>query len=380
MGNPFKYGEIVAKENFCNRKTELRDVVQAMRNGDRLILFSERRMGKTSLVRLALDELPKSKYLTAYVDLWPTLNTRGLAQTLATRFTQTLLPKRKDILNAARDLFSNLHLEVSLAPDGTPSVGVSLKPKAGEIPELLEILMAPSRVAAKTKKQVVVVLDEIQQIFEYEDEYAERVLRSAIQDQPGVAFVLLGSRKHLIQKMLHDKNRPLYRAGAVYPLSMIGMEHWLPYIKERFESAGKHIDEEQIIEGCRLTQGHPYYTQHLFNVLWDLYDDIHEIPDTLLLETAFGTVLQREHSAFSNQWEALTRNQKYFLYGLAIHGPKPKVYHSEFIQELGLKTSSNVQRIVEALLKKDIIDHDDGSFLISDRFFREWIRREEYSF
>lgn len=378
MGNPFRYGEIVSKENFCNRTTEMRDVTRAMKNGDRMILFSERRMGKTSLVRLALESLPKSGFITSYIDLWPTLNARGMAQILAIHFTQDFSKRKADVLNSAKEFFAHLRPEVSIAPDGSTRLSFSIKPSDGEIPELMEILMAPSRIADKLKKRVVVVLDEIQQIFEYEDEYAERALRTAIQNQPGVAFILLGSRKHLIQKMLHDKNRPLYRAGSVYPLSMIRTEHWLPYIKERFENAGKDITEEQIIEGCRLTQGHPYYTQHLFNVLWDLYDDIHETPDILLLETAFGQVLQREHSAFSNLWEALTRNQKYFLYGLAIHGSKPKVYHSEFIQELGLKTSSNVQRIVEALLKKDIIDHDDGSFLISDRFFREWIRREEY--
>jgi len=32
-----------------------------------------------------------------------------------------------------------------------------------------------------------------------------------------------------------------------------------------------------------------------------------------------------------------------------------------------------VQRAVNGLLEKDIIDRDNGSFLITDRFFRLWI-------
>ena len=35
---------------------------------------------------------------------------------------------------------------------------------------------------------------------------------------------------------------------------------------------------------------------------------------------------------------------------------------------------SNAQRAVQALLAKDIIDRDNGSFLITDRFFRLWIQ------
>jgi hypothetical protein len=35
---------------------------------------------------------------------------------------------------------------------------------------------------------------------------------------------------------------------------------------------------------------------------------------------------------------------------------------------------SNAQRAVQALLAKDVIDRDNGCFLITDRFFRLWIQ------
>lgn len=380
MGNPFKYGEIVSRENFCNRKAELRDVTNAMKNGDRLILFSERRMGKTSLVRLALEKLPKSRFAYSYIDLWPTLNARGLAQTLAIRFTTDLAHKKKDLLQTAREWFGHLRPEASIAQDGSLKLSFTIQSSGGETPDLLEILKIPAKISSRLKKQVVVVLDEVQQIFEYEDDYAERALRSAIQDQPGVSFVLLGSRKHLIRKMVHEQSRPLYRAGTIYPISNIEASDWLPYIRSRFDEHDKPIDDEVILEVCRLTEGHPYYTQHLCHVIWDGYDELAAADRTLLVESAFSTVLGRENAAFSSQWEALTRNQKFFLHGLAQEGPRPNVHQSDFIQKWGLKSSSNIQRIVEVLLRKDIIDQDNGSFLVSDRFFREWIRREEYRF
>ena len=72
MINPFQYGGVVGKDAFCNRQKELADLVKAMKNSERLFVYSERRIGKTSLIRQALERLPKRQFLSAYIDLWPT--------------------------------------------------------------------------------------------------------------------------------------------------------------------------------------------------------------------------------------------------------------------------------------------------------------------
>jgi len=54
MRNPFEYGGVVSGDAFCNRGQETGDLVRAMENGEKLFVFSERRYGKTSLVRAAL--------------------------------------------------------------------------------------------------------------------------------------------------------------------------------------------------------------------------------------------------------------------------------------------------------------------------------------
>lgn len=43
----------------------------------------------------------------------------------------------------------------------------------------------------------------------------------------------------------------------------------------------------------------------------------------------------------------------------------------------GMRSASNAQRAVEALLERDVIDRDNGSFVIVDRFFRIWIQQRE---
>ena len=72
MTNPFQFGGVVSGDAFCNREKEQADLLRAMENAEKMFVFSERRYGKTSLVRAVLRRLPKKRHVCAYVDLWPT--------------------------------------------------------------------------------------------------------------------------------------------------------------------------------------------------------------------------------------------------------------------------------------------------------------------
>jgi hypothetical protein len=56
-----------------------------------------------------------------------------------------------------------------------------------------------------------------------------------------------------------------------------------------------------------------------------------------------------------------------------------KPFSSAFTRRYGLRSASTAQRASQSLVEKDIIDPDDGSFVIVDRFFRIWIRNMESS-
>jgi AAA+ ATPase superfamily predicted ATPase len=84
--NPFQYGSIVGGAAFCNRERERADLRRALENGEKLFVYSERRLGKTSLVQAVLDELPPS-YAAVYVDLWATDGEASFAVALAKALT-----------------------------------------------------------------------------------------------------------------------------------------------------------------------------------------------------------------------------------------------------------------------------------------------------
>jgi type II secretory pathway predicted ATPase ExeA len=376
MTNPFQYGSVVAGAAFCNRKNELRDLRRAFDNGEKLFVYSERRLGKTSLVRAALDRLPKQKFVLVYVDLWPTESEASFATATAKAISLAVASTTQRMLEMAKQLFNQLIPRVSLDEEGKPTISFgTVTPRAVEM-ELEEVLKAPAKIAAQGKRKVVVVFDEIQRILEYDSDLVERKLRSVIQHQADVCYIFLGSRKHLVQQMFLDKSRPLYRSAGHYPLGPIAEQHWAEFIQKRFLDADKTIDAKVIHVICQLTEGHPFYTQHLCHVVWELTEPNSNVTEESV-QAALHILLERESHAYTMLWESLTANQCRFLRGLALEARGVKPFSSAFTRRYGLRSASNAQRASKTLVERDVIEPENGSFVIVDRFFRLWIRNQQ---
>lgn len=372
MRNPFQYGGVVSGESFCNRTKELADLKRSVENAEKLFVYSERRLGKTSLIRKVLAELPQEQYLTVYIDLWPTDGETSFVLACAKAFSEAMATSTDKLLNTARQFFSRLVPSVTANDEGRAVISFGFDQKRPDIPLLEEVLAMPARAAEKEGRRVVVVFDEFQQILEYESDTVERLLRSTIQHQSDVAYIFCGSRKHLIRQMFMDSQRPMYRSGAHYPLGLIHEEHWQSFISEKFTETGKQISAETISTLCALTEGHPFYTQHLCHPLWELCENGRAV-SAGMIEQATELLLERESYAFENLWDSLTRNARRLLKGVAAEGVGTQVFSAEFIRKYQLGSSSNAQRAVDLLMKKDIIDKEDSGIVIPDRFFRLWI-------
>ena len=376
MRNPFRYGGVVEDEAFCNRKQELADLLRAMENGEKLFVHAERRMGKTSLVQRALGQL-NAKYARAiYVDLWPTEGELSFTTATAKAIVEATATRVDQLLEVAKRFFSRLAPNVTLDDEGKPQINFGVRQAEDALPQLEEVLSVPAKLALQEKKRVVVVFDEFQQVLEYGGDLVERKLRSSIQTQQDVAYLFLGSRKHLIQKMFLDQARPLYRAGGHYPLGPIAEPHWRPFIQTRFAQADKRIGPEHIAEVCTLTGGHPFYTQHLCHTLWERCEIGSEVNGELIVE-AVQLLLDRESYAYATLWESLTGNQRRFLTGLAHSPTTVKPFSADFLRAQRLGSPSNAQRAAETLIERDVVARDNGTFVIVDRFFRLWLLRME---
>lgn len=375
MRNPFQYGGVVGGPAFCNRVQEIADLLRVAENGEKLFIYSERRMGKTSLVLHALGTLSKHAYTNAYVDLWPSDGAVSFVTVTAKAIAESMGSTAEQVLKAAKEFFGQLTPSVTIDEEGKPKVTFGVSRSSSASPELEQVLAAPAEIAARGKKKVVIVFDEIQRILEYESDKVERQLRSIIQRYGTVSYLFLGSRKHLIQKMFLDRSRPLYRSAGHYPLGPIEARHWLSFIRKKFRESGKDIPDEVIAAVCELTGGHPFYTQHLCHALWEVCDP-GKAATPVMMREAVRVLLERESYAYTALWESLTLSQRRLLTGLASEEERPaKVFSSAFLGRYGLGSASSAQRAAATLIDRDVIDRDNGSFVVADRFFHIWIQR-----
>ncbi len=207
------------------------------------------------------------------------------------------------------------------------------------------------------------------------DNIVERRLRSIIQQHENVAYIFLGSQKHLIQNLFVDNRRPLYRAASHFPLKPIAVQDWIPFIAMRFNNASKFISQELIRIICEKTEGHPFYTQHLCHLIWEMCDTNTPVSKEMIAH-AIDLLLDRESYAFTTLFEGLSSNQKRLLEAIAKAGEEAQPYAADFVSLSGVKSASALQSAMKALIDKDIVDrNEEGAYKVSDRFLALWIRR-----
>jgi len=374
--NPFSFGVAVTGESFCNRVKEMHDLKKAVESSRKLFIFGERRLGKTSLLKKLISSLDTEEFIPVYIDIWKCVSEDDFISACTNAFAAAYETKADKLLNFISEFFGSIRPTISVDSDGKPVLvfGAVLKNARSAVME--DVLSIPAKMASiHPEKQVVVIFDEFPQIRSFESDKAERVLRSVIQHHEDVSYIFCGSKKHIIRDMFINKSSPLYRSAAHYPIDYISIEHWLPFIEKNFHNSGKSISKECIEKIVSETGGHPFYTQMLCSVCFEITDQ--KMDDISQIDEALEILFQRESHAFNNEWEGFSMNEKKLMIAISREKSVVSPYGADFIERNGLPTSSTLQRIMKKLLENDVIDQDgQGKYYIADKFFRLWILKK----
>ncbi len=368
--NPFEYGGIIEPSNFCNRRQEIHDLTRLIESRQTVFMYSERRLGKTSLIHYVLNRLDKKKFASCRVDLWTTESEISFVKAYAQAISKSLSSPGESLFESAKKWFSHLLPTLSITPEGKTSLSFQISQSGDHFPGLDSVLELPETIARKQKKTIVIAMDEFQQILSYKDSLLIQKLRSIIQSHRHVCYIFLGSRKHLMQKLFLDRSQPFYRAGTHYPLDVIGTEHWRPFLQKKFKLSGKVISDSQIDRILQITENHPFYTQHLCHELWEITGAQVRDKD---IDSGLELLLKRESYGFERVWDTLTRNQKKLLYGIAHSNDAIKPLSQSFLQAFAIPSASSAQRSIEQLFEAGYVDYKKESLYITDRFFKLWI-------
>ena len=368
--NPFIYGGRVSGDAFCNRESEIQELLGDIRSRQHVILSSQRRFGKTSLVWKVLEEAQKDNIIPVYVDLYPISTLGEFIEEYAKAIARTLtaFDKAKRLM---RGLFSRVHLSMGVDPAGNPQWSVGFD-RTRETETFDEVASSLENYLNRRSNYGVVVFDEFQQITETDGEKTERRLRSAIQTHEHVSYLFVGSKKHLLHDLFSNPNRPFYRSGKIFPLEKIDPGHLKRFIEKRFNEAGVDIDEKTSGLIVETTECHPYYTQYLCHILYDIMEERRIRTDDV--PRAIDFLLRRESTAYMNTWDLLTHRQRQALVALSETGPGENPFRPEILRRFNISQPSVMIRALKSLVDKDLVDRANGRYEIIDLFFKRWIK------
>lgn len=373
MPNPFSYGGIVKNGDFCNRRGEIEDLVRAGMNGEKLFIHGERRIGKTSLLRVAAEELRRANALTVMINVWKCVDASDFVDLCASEFAGA--EGTGGILKRVKSIFEGLSPAVTVGDDGRPSISLARSTRTLSREQLENVLKASWKIAdSNSDRRLVVIFDEFQQVRKLGNRSIERVLRSVVQERNDIAWFFCGSRTHLIREMFLDSGSPLYRSAGHYPLESIKRHSWIPFLKKKFNSAGRNIPESVIDEILQTTSGHPFYTQMLCSTLWDISEEGETVSKEKTMD-ALEILLEREHSTYLTLWDSLPEMSRRMLRAAALENPLLLPYSGENLAKYGFKSPASAGRAIEYLVGHDIIVRTaEGGYRVIDRFLAMWCR------
>ncbi len=373
MNIPFAYGKIVEDTDFTDRTDETAHLMGNFLSLTNTAIISPRRWGKSSLVAKAIKatQVEQKDILFVRMNVFKCDNPQEFYSLFAKKILEDISSSSEALLANAKEFIARLFPKLTI---GDPlsqyelSLGVDLRnDPIGE-----DILDLPQQIATKKRKKVVVCIDEFQQIGEFRDTLKfQKTLRTHWQDHSDVAYILYGSKKHMMLHIFGEYNSPFYRFGDMMFLPKIANEEWREFVVERFKETGKSITPDLAGYLAEQVENHPYYVQQLAQYTWLRTTDI---CSETIINQALQAMLDSLNLQFVNLMDTLTEKQRSFL--CAVSEGVKNLSATATLQRYQLGTSGHIRILKDALTKRDLIDVTGKEIEIQDPLFKRWILQE----
>lgn len=374
MSNPFRIHGVVTGSDFTDREPELTRIGAALeQGGSKLLVYGERRMGKTSALREAMNQHAKTGGISLLADFSTASSPIDLSNRVLDGATRALGRRWRDV---AQELARRVGLSMTVGIDPVsqgPTISLELGLRDNEMDTqratLGRVLDSLNDLAEERGQRLSLVLDEFQEIHRFGGEAAEWHLRGVIQHHEQVSYVVAGSKTHLIQRMM-SKGRAFYRLFDVLRFGPIEPGHFAEWIDERMADAGV----EPIEAGTAvlaLTGPRTRDVVQLARKTFDLAVSLGSA-DSETVEAAYLELIEEEDELIRGWWEKLTVRQQNVL--RAVAAGSDGLTAASTIRRFALKSSAAVSQIAAKFVEEGVLESlGPAGYRLDSPFVRGWI-------
>jgi hypothetical protein len=153
-------------------------------------------------------------------------------------------------------------------------------------------------------------------------------------------------------------------------LQKIKPNYLIKFIMDSFRNTKKNIEAQFAEEIVNLMECHPYYVQQLAHLVWIKTE---KKADKRVVDSAIDDLLTQNAALYTRDIESISNTQIRFIEAL-IDGHE-NIFSSDIIKRYELGSTANVTKIINALIKKEIIHRVNKKYDLIDPAFKLWIRR-----
>jgi hypothetical protein len=373
--NPFLPSVPARGAHFADREREVARIAEAYRTpASRLVVYGERRMGKTSAIEWAAEQVRAEGVPVAIATFATATDPADAARQILTNVNKEY---GRDWQRELEQIVGRLRGEVTTRVDavtGLPTLAISfgVREDTRQPALITDTLNAIAEHVERRGRHLAIALDEFQRVHEWGGEGAEWALKGAFEQHRSLSYVLAGSKRHLIEAMITRKGRALWKQADSLLFEAVPADDMAAWIQGQAARNGVRFALAACDAIVRLAGPR---TRDIVQLAREVFyeglraDTVTERDVGRALESWVGV----QNALYAAIWRERPPVQQRLLRALAAEPTLSPTSATALARyALGPKSSAHLA-LTRLIQDEHVVALEAGGYAFDDPFFRRWV-------
>ena len=361
--SPFEFNNIVTGDQFIGREKEVSRLKDLISRHKSVVIYGPPKIGKRSLVFNALSQmdLRGENIVICDIDIFNIRHIDKLLKRLAKHVTNTLFETEEERNRAVSTCLKGISLTMDTRNDLTER-------------QIKTLLNYPQAAAQLKKVHLYIYFQQFQDLLLFDKPMKVlSLLETAFSESKQVSCIIVGDKRNAMDSIFNQMN--FFRNLVTeIPLKPVNKKVFAEYICNRFIQNGKKASAKEASTIYEAVGGDPWYVQHLAEICYLMTKE--ELTPEIVNEGISHLLNIHDYELHNTIYDLSTHQLQLIK---AILNGERKFSKTEVLERYHLNSSANVNRLKEALTKKEIVTFvSKNTIEFNDTLLKPWF--ENYFF